>query len=107
MLANRVIFVLLLAVFGISGCSTVGRWDFLPVTVQPQLPSATTATNDIPDLITRSSASNLPPVAVADPAIASEPIATLPTVEQIEPAPSIALTEEKRAPAEVREKTRR
>lgn len=105
MLANRVIFVLLLAVFGNSGCSTVERWDFLPVTVQPQLPSATTVTNNFPNLIAGSSASNLPPVIVDDPAIASEPITTLPTVEQIEPAPSIALTEEKRAPAEVREKT--
>ena len=105
MLANRVIFVLLLAVFGNSGCSTVERVEYLSVAVQPQSPSATPVTNNFPDLIAHPSVSNSPPVAIADSAISNEPSATLPTVDEIEPAPAIALPKAKPAREEVKEKT--
>jgi soluble lytic murein transglycosylase-like protein/LysM repeat protein len=108
MLANKVIFVLLLAACGTSGCATIERWYALPVTIQNRVSPAPPVANDLSTPAISSPASTPATVAIVDPPI---PVETGPAPAGKERAPALrsapaasrALPEPKSERTEIRE----
>jgi membrane-bound lytic murein transglycosylase D len=109
MLANKVVFVLLLAVCGISGCATIERWHAHPFTTPLKVPAAPPVARDLSNSPSMSPASKPSVVAVVDQPVpvetgpapaAKEDAPALP----VAPAASLAPPEPKSERTEIREK---
>jgi membrane-bound lytic murein transglycosylase D len=109
MLANKVVFVLLLAVCGTSGCATIERRYALPFTSQTPVPPASPVAEDLSTPAISSPASTPAVVAIVDPPIRVE-TAPAPAAKEVAPAlpvapaASLAPPEPKSERTEIREK---